>query len=106
MGESGGPDWKSFTAGKGGVRGELYLSDVNVGGCEKISFYANKKGGKVKMTFRPYEGSPSYRDGYEIGIGEKKNTANLCYMVNAKKAQAQAVALFDIPEGVTATFLK
>lgn len=109
-GESGGPNWKSFTAGVGGVNGELYLSDkIETGDCVKINFCANKKeGGKIKIIFRPYEGSPSYRDGAEIEIREEKNTANLCYMASAEKikAQAQAVVLFDIPENVTATFVR
>lgn len=124
-GEKGGADWKSITAGEGGVSGKLINPvDMKSGDCVKINFYANKKnGGKIKLMFLPYEGSPSYNKGKEIFIREEKGYASLCYMVGTpdvgppkdftleeilkeSNVRAQAVALIEIPEGVTATFLE
>lgn len=100
----GGPDSISLTAGKGGVKGTIHLSDtIEPGKCAKIIFYADKEGGKLKAFFKPlYDSSPS-NEGEEIAIGMLVDSKLWCY-TETTGAKTEAIVTFDIPEGVTATF--
>jgi len=102
--ESRGSDWINFTAGKGGVKGELcFLSVIRPGDCAKTAFRADKKGGKIKMLFRPLnEASPALKT-EEIPVEESEGSTFLCYEKEAMGARAEAIVSFDAPEGVTTT---
>jgi hypothetical protein len=101
-----GANWVNFTAGKDGANGELkFISYIKPGKCAKVTFSADKEGGKIKMIFRPLNEISSALEGEEIIMTEVEGSTSLCYGKEASGQRAEAVVLFDAPEG-SATRIK